>query len=285
MTYRRRTTTALALLTTAALSGCGLVGTADDAAAPPRVEDPKQTLLKSTDALDKGNYTFAVSGDVDSQRGTVHLPESALIRIDSPDDEPSRMDMLVVGPDRYLKMKADLGADVPSAAELNAMLKQGGQVGRAAKQLKELKTMFDGKHWLHVDPAKIDDPAVFAEVDNPDASGAGFLVSRAATAVRAGDTITGTLDLSAEKPDQLPLDEDRAKALGAKLKSLPYKATLDAQGRLAKLAVDLPAAGKHKASTLVAEISGYGAAKAESKPSGDQAIEMSAEMYKAFNEK
>jgi hypothetical protein len=265
-----------------ALTGCGLVGAAAErAAAPVPAEDPRQALARSTDAIADGNYTFTVSDDGDTQRGTVHLPQSALLELDSPDEDPRKMVFLAVGKDRYLKMQVDLGADMPSAAELNAMAEQGGEAGKAAKQLKELRTMFDGRHWLHVDPTKLDDPSVFADVDEPDVSGAGYLLSKATTAVRAGATITGTLDLAAQKTDELPWDDGRVKATGAALRKLPYTATLDAQGRLAELVLDMPAAGAYKAYRYVTKVSAYGTTKVQAKP---KAVEMSTAMYDTFNE-
>jgi hypothetical protein len=284
LSNRRGVLTVLALATTAsfALTGCGLVGAGGgrtvSTAAP---EDPKQALTKSTAAMATGNYSFTITGGGETRRGEIHQPESSLLRMSDPTEQPSDIQVLAVGKDRYMKMTADLGKDVPSATEIAAMEKRGGEQAALAKQLKGMKVVFDGQQWLHVDPTKLKDATLFEGFDEQDTSGATVLVTQATTATRAGDVISGTIDATAVPADQLPLDSDELTALGAKAKSLPYAATLDAQGRLVNLALDIPANGKTAAYRYVTKISAYGTAMTSARPTGRDVVEM----YKLFNEK
>lgn len=289
MQNRRGPLAALALLaaTGITLSGCGIVGAAGRSAAAPAAPDPKVALAQSTDQLAKGNYAFSISGGGDRQEGEVHLPESALLQMWGDSEGPEKVDFLLVGKDRYMKLKADLGTDMPSDKELEALIKRGGRTAKAARQVKEVKVMFDGEHWLHVDPAKLDKEGaeMFSGFTEPDVTGVSVLATKAATAVRQGNTITGTLDVSGMKADELPWDDDEIKKMGAKLKALPFSASLDTQGRLVRFVIDIPAVDKAAAYKHVTEVSAYGATKTQPRPRSGEVVEMSDEMYKSFQDK
>lgn len=272
MTNARGSTTIVALLATAGLllGGCGgddeptTPAPAAPAATTAVAEvDPKAALADSTAELKKGNYQYLVTGDGATEKGEVHLPESVMVSRSAPKEQPTQLDLMVVGKEHYLKMQADLGAGAPTDGPI--------------------VEMFSGKKWLHIDPAKLDEN-IFEGSAEPDLTDAAKMLASATTAERKGDAISGTLDVSKMKADDLPWEEEEVKELGDKLKSLPYSATLDPQGRLTKLSVDMPAVGKEKAYTYVAEYSGFGAAQVQSKPAAAEAIEPTAEMYKIFNE-
>ena len=64
--------------------------------------------------------------------------------------------------------------------------------------------------------------------------------------------------------------------------ALPFTATLDDDGRLTQLVLDMPKAGDTPAGKWTLDISGYGAQAAQTKPTG-KVTEMPASGYAAVN--
>jgi hypothetical protein len=268
-----------------ALAGCGAdSGGSPAAPATTAAADPKQALSTSTDALLEGNYAFTSNDASTKASGIVTLPGSALVKILDTGDEPTDVSFLAVGKERYIQMKADLGSDMPSDKQLNTLLKQGGEAGRTAKQLKSMKLLFDGNHWMHVDLAKLEDKESFDVFASNDVTGVTPMLDQVVTATRQGDVISGTLDVTAASVETLPWEAADIKQMGAAAKALPFTATVDGEGRLVKLVVEVPAIGKAKPYQHTTEFSDYGQAKAPTAPTGAKLVEMNADMYKVLNE-
>ncbi|GAA0816738.1 hypothetical protein [Spirilliplanes yamanashiensis] len=291
MRIPRGTLAGFALLTSAtlALTGCTTSGKADrpaaGAPAATAAEPATDSLVKSTIQLSKGNYTYTMKGGAQSYEGVVHLPQSALLTVVDTSADGGEFAYLVVGKDRWvkLKMELDLGEDMPSPAELEQLADQSPEIAKMAKQLKTLTAMVAGKKWLVIDPKRVDEFGEgFNGFEHPDATGASYLLSTARSATRAGDTITGDLDLSTVKADQVPWDSEEVLDLKAAGK-VPYAATLDGEGRLVKLVLDLPAMGEQKAHRETIEVTGYGAAALQTKPATGDTIRMTDDMYDVLN--
>jgi hypothetical protein len=93
------------------------------------------------------------------------------------------------------------------------------------------------------------------------------LLGTVAGETQAGKSVTGTLDLTKLKSMALFNPEGIAK-MGQHGAAVPFTATLDPAGRLAKLVVELPAAGRYPADPWRFTFSGYGTQRAQSNPTG-----------------
>lgn len=289
MRIRRGPLAGLALLTTAGLvlAGCNVTGKAAGSSAAPATsaaETPKQTLVKSTIQLSKGNYRYTSTGGADTTKGDVHLPESALMHVVDKSKEGGEFRYLVVGADRWMKMKVDFGEDMPDLDDVEAMADQSPEMAKLVKQLRSMTQMFGGRKWLSIDAERAGEfGEEFSGFEHPDATGASFILANADTAERTGDTIKGELDMSRAKEDVLPWDTDEVADLRAAGR-VPYAATLDAEGRLIKLVLKLPKMGDTKAHTSTLTVTDYGRAAVQTRPKTGDVVKMSDEMYDLLNE-
>ena len=92
-------------------------------------------------------------------------------------------------------------------------------------------------------------------------------------------TYAGTTDLS-ESGEAEIVDEETLKALGEKAKAVPIKLTADAEGRITRAVLDIPAAGKAKAATYEVIYDQYGSAAPIKAPTG--AVKAPAAVYEMF---
>jgi hypothetical protein len=296
MDRRLRTFAATALLA-GALSACS--GGRSPAAAPPPAQpastqpsptqpspaqpaDARQALAASTAGLRAGDYSFAETLPGTTARGVVHLPSrSASMDVTgSAGSGPGGMQFRLVDADRYVKMKVDMG----DAAEQLKHLAGDPAATRAAAGLRSLIELFSGKYWLHLDPAKVHNEQLQVDLDNPDLTGASDLLAGVESATRTGDRITGTLDASRARRNSTTFDVDEFDNLGDEAKSLPYSATLDAQGRLSRLVLDLPAVESSPAAKWTIDITGYGAAAPQPTPPAAEVRELTPDAYQVIND-
>jgi hypothetical protein len=253
---------------------------------PAATGDAMQALRDSVTALGNGDYTFSRTGAdqvADIQHGTVHLPDSVLI------EHVGRFAMLRTGSEMYLRYMIHGGTEL-QAQYLHYFEKNGTPA--QVKALKEIYAKLDGEHWVRTTEKKLTDTAAVDELSGldsmaqlpatgqPDATGATALVAAVTKAERSGNVITGTVDSTKEDPILQQLFSDPTYLYGVGAKEMPYRATLDDQGRLIELIVENPA--QRMASQpaepvkpeppLVIRISGYGSTPAEKAPaqvSGD----------------
>ena len=94
-------------------------------------------------------------------------------------------------------------------------------------------------------------------LDESDRSGVTDLLQTVQSATLNGTVVTGTLDVAQFKSESGPLRYLRSQLSGPSA----FTAQLDPQGRLTKLAVDLPAPG-----TWTLDITGYGATTPPARP-------------------
>ncbi|MEV6923021.1 hypothetical protein AB0M46_00710 [Dactylosporangium sp. NPDC051485] len=238
-------------------------GSTPAAAASSKPADPKETLLGSLKEYDKGVYDVAFTARDGAGSGSIDAPKKhAHIKISGTDaDMKFSMELLVLEPEAYLKM--DMGAAAGAVPGLE---------------------LLNGKKWIHVDRSKIKDSQDLSlKADDADLTGIAALLKSAQGVQAAGDKkFTGTLDLG--KGDKSPVtDEEVIKALGDKAASVPFTATLGADGQLSELVIDVPAAGDKAAHQLKLTVSNYGKATVPAAPTGADVVEPPASIYAVLN--
>lgn len=227
--------------------------------------DAKQALADSVKALAEGNFKFTLADSESTGSGSVHAPsKSAQMEAKSrPGEGEFSLGFVTVDQDRWIKL--DLGA------ELNTALKVPTK-------------------WMHIDPGKVTDSQMlkemsveFGNAEKVDPVGSGIILKNLLTAERTGDgAYSGTVDLS-KATDAGLVDEDVVTKLADKAKAIPFTATVDGQGRLTKLTLDIPAAGEVTAHKLEATYSDYGSATEAQKPPAGQTLEAPASAYQMLN--
>ncbi|GAA3336876.1 hypothetical protein GCM10020358_11100 [Amorphoplanes nipponensis] len=213
------------------LAGLSLTACSHPAATAPA--DPKAALAASLAGLTAGNYRYTIAMPDVRIAGTTDLAHAAATRtttFSDPDGEV--IDEVVIGPDKYSRTS---------------------------------RTRRDAR-WEHLDLARIPEAAARhgLAVTKPDRTGATNLLSAVETATMDGSTVRGTLAVTGMIGGGIALQPVERRLEGRPA----FTATLDAQGRLGRLVVDLPAGTvpPEPAGTWTLEISGYGSAPAPEPP-------------------
>ena len=265
MHYSRGRVVAVAVATVMLLgaAACGDIANSGSpaTATSSRPADPKDVLVASTTAYEKGNYT----ADLTLPNGTGHaIIDSAKQQLyfkmaPSVPDMTFEIEMLIVEPDAFAKVNlGDLGpmAGLPGS---------------------ELLT---GKKWMHIDRTKVKEAEGLPLKADADALGLKRLLAGAQTVQKTGDgKYAGTLDAIAAGDTMVSLHEDVVKALGDKAKAVPFSATLDSEGRLTQLVLDVPAAGDNPAHQITVTLSTYGTATVPTKPATGEFVEAPDTVY------
>ncbi|MFI5932871.1 hypothetical protein [Actinoplanes sp. NPDC051494] len=263
------------------LLGLGLAACTDEPA------DPKTALVESTSGIKAGVYRLAVTmpGDT-SAKGVMHFPSHSaqVTMVATEDGTAGTVDLLTIDKDRYTKLTTDMG-------ELNEQLESLKALGTGDVESKKLTDgfqamvdMFSGKTWMKLDMTRVTSKDLNLTVDNPDFVGVTGLLGTA-TAQRSGETITGTVDATTVKGDTELLGESAFEGLDpTQGKVIPYEATLDAEGRLAKLVLDVPKLTDTPAGKWTVEFSEYGAATQPQAPPAAEVQEAPDSAYEAFND-
>jgi hypothetical protein len=79
------------------------------------------------------------------------------------------------------------------------------------------------------------------------------------------------------------VDEEIVGKLGDKAKTIPFTATVDGQGRLTKLSLEMPAAGDTPPHKVEVKFTDYGSATAVQKPPAGQTQDAPATAYEFLN--
>ena len=190
----------------------------------------------------------------------------------------------IIEPSRYMKMKMDLDTSASELAEMEAMADENPQMKKPVDSLRSMIELMSGKTWMRVDMSKFKTKDMQISIENPDLVGVVPLIEGVATAERAASgAITGTLDAT-KVTDESIFGESAFEGLdAAKVKALPYEATLDTEGRLTKLVLDVPKFADTPAGKWAVDISGYGAAIAQEAPPAAEVKEMPADAYDMLN--
>jgi hypothetical protein len=272
MRKHRRSIVGMALLAALglAIAGCGGTEGSDGSDGPGGTDtaavsaDPKQALADSVKAIAEGNFKFTGVDHESTMSGSVHAPsKSAQMQGKATGDEAFEIGAIIIDQDRWIKMKF--------GPELAALIQVPDK-------------------WLHLDPAKVTNAELlkemsveFGNAEKTDPAGAGLILDAVVTAEKAGDgEYTGTVDLT-KATDAGMLTEDVVTDLADKAKAVPFTASLDGQGRLTRLTLDMPAAGEVAAHKAEVKYSDYGAATAAKEPPSGEAQEAPARLYELLN--
>ncbi|WP_305785088.1 hypothetical protein [Symbioplanes lichenis] len=251
-------------------------------------DDPKTELQESTSGLQAGNYNFSVAmPGGSSAKSVVHKPShtASIDYVSKTADGDATVNLRFVEPDRFMKLTADMG---DSAKQLQAMQAAGGTDPADAKLVQGLQSMvdmFSGKTWMKVDMSKVTENAELkVDFANPDLTGVSDLLKTASTAEREDDVITGKLDVTAAGDDTHLLGQSAFAGVDATAgKAVPFEATLDGDGRLTKLVLDMPKTSDAEAGKWTVEVSQYGSAAQQEAPPADQVQEAPDSAYEMLN--
>ncbi len=227
--------------------------------------DAKQALLDSTREIGNGNFRFDLAADQTSVSGVVHKPSrGAELRtaLGGPgSDLAMNFDLIYIEPDSWVKVTFN---------------------GQAADSVPALKN-YAGKY-MHLDPTRASGVRDLKfDFDQLDPAGSEALTKAVVDVKQSGTReYSGTIDLT-KATDARMINQALLSALGPKASALPFTASLDPQGRLSKLTIQVPATAQTKPQSLAVTYSDYGAATAPQKPPAGQIQEAPPELYKLFN--
>jgi hypothetical protein len=266
MTARIAALGAVLAVSAGAVAGCGSTSSPStrEATSTASPQKPADVLLASVPGEKTGPYHFTVSntdgklaGVVDSTRKTVSIGMTQ-----KQADVPVTLDMrfLILDTKSWVKIKFT-PADVPGLPRLPSK-------------------------WQLIDPSKIKDkdnsPLAYGE-DQSDPGYAHEVIVNATDVQRtSAGHYSGVTDLSLTGVEDI-VDNATLKALGAKAKKVPFTATTDAKGRLSRLDVKVPAAGKAKAHTYSAVYDGYDSTKTPGAPSAGEQQKAVPAVYDMLN--
>ncbi|WP_430786304.1 hypothetical protein [Actinoplanes sp. G11-F43] len=253
--------------------------------------DATQVLIDSVAGLRAGNYTFTRTGAgfiADIQQGAVALPDGMSIR------HTGTFAVTRAGTETLLQYA--LHGDPEMREQYLAYWKKNVS-GAEAKKIDAIYAQLDGRNWVRTTDEKLAETAAVEEQsgldsmatlptpEKPDSTGAVVLVEAVTSAERSGDTITGTLDATGQDPFLRRAFSEADYLYGPGAKAMPFRATLDGQGRLTEFTVTMPsvmasqpAEPYEPSPPLVIRISDYGVTEAP-KPPAQVTGELSAQAY------
>jgi hypothetical protein len=254
-TTRRLAAVAAALMAATLVAGCDDEATPEAAPPPP---DPKQELLAAVPGEQDPAFRFTTSDSSGDVSGVV-------------DPANRGMDIDTVSKDKDFTLEMSF-----RMVESRTWMRVNFKGAKDIQKLMKLPTK-----WMELDPAKIEGPDSLPTYEGTDPGNTDAII-RAATDVQTGEpgTYTGVVDLSAvpELADAL------AAALGDADEQLPLSAVVGADGNLSSLTLEIPAAGKKKASEYVVEYFDFGAAPAVVAFTDEQAQSAPSAAYDMLND-
>jgi hypothetical protein len=255
-TTRRFAVMAVALLAVTLVAGCEDKAVPGAAPSPP---DPKQELLAAVPGEQDPAFRFTTSDASGDVSGVV-------------DPVNRGMDIDTVTKDKDFTLEMSF-----RTVESRTWMKVNFKGAKNIQKLMKLPTK-----WMELDPTKLDGPDTLPTYEGTDPGNAEAII-RAATDVQAGEpgTYTGVVDLSAvpELADAVA----GVSALGDAAGQLPLSAVVGADGNLSSLTLEIPAAGKQKASEYVVEYFDFGAAPEVVAFTDDQAQKAPTAAYDLLN--
>jgi hypothetical protein len=268
MTARLARLGAALAVTAATVAGCGGVSTTTPQAGPkaaPSAKAPKDVLLAAVPTDKTGPYHFSVKESDGTFAGVVDATRKAM-SLGITQKEPDAgftMDMkfLIIDRKSWTKIKFT-PANIPGLPRLP-------------------------QKWMLLDPNKIKDKANSPLAYGDDQSDPGYtqevLENAGQVKATAAGKFSGVTDLTMTGVEDI-VDDATLKSLGAKAKSVPFTAAVDAKGRLTELAVRIPAAGKAKAYTYAATYNGYDSTSTPGVPAAGEQQKAVPAVYDMLND-
>ncbi|WP_067496893.1 hypothetical protein [Actinoplanes sp. TFC3] len=253
---------ALLALFVLAAGGCGVAEQVKQTASQPPAT-PKEELLTALPGPATGAFHFALKGGEQPMQGVLDATKKSY-RIDISQKDADlgftmTMKFLVVDEKSWIKINFSGTNGLTGLPKLP-------------------------KKWMLVDRAKLkDDDAAPLSYENETDPAELFPVFQAAADVKkAGTTFSGTTDLTQQGKAEI-VDSKTLNALGAAANKVPFEAVLDAQGRLTKAIIKVPAAGKAKAQRYEAVYDQYGTAESPVEPAAGEQQKATATTYEILN--
>ena len=265
MNLRRVAGSGLALLAagTLALTACSTnsslsshSGTVAASSPSPTLLAPKDAVLASLKVLTETTYKYTLSSDgLDGTGAADPVAKKASMSVKG-DKEGQRvsLDFILVGANMWIKM--DLGA--------------------AAN-----KTIGIPNKFMHIDQAKLKDKSAFGfGTDGTDPAESVKLLKGLVEVQRVdAQHYTATLDLTQTTASSV--DKEKLDKLGDKAKAVPATITLDDQGRLSAVTIDLSAVDP--SATIKVTYSDFGAPLTINPPAKSNTVEAPKNVYNMFN--
>jgi hypothetical protein len=255
------------LFTGSVLTACGGSTETGEQAAPAATKPSEpvsvaDTLAKGVPTASTPVFRYAIKGGVQPLSGVLDAPNKSLTS-DAVQKIPDtritlKMTFLVVGDKAWTKISFD-----------------GSKAGDGLPRLP--------KKWMTLDQSKLSggsaEDLTYAGETDPGYVSA--LIDAAADLKETGaGTYAGTTDLTKSEEAEI-VEKETMTALGAKAKTVPLTLTVDAEGRISKAVVSIPAAGKFKASTYEVVYDQYGTAAAVEAPT--DVVAATADVYEMLN--
>jgi hypothetical protein len=240
--------------------GCADSGTTNGAADKPAARpDPTAALASAATKLRETTARIdAEFGPANTMTGALDPPnERGTITMTFPTDAKSiALEMLLIGTDIFLKMGPG-GPPLP-----------GVEPGK----------------WMHLDQAKLPANNSFGlKPGEFDPTGSAKFLKAAATAEWADDhTIKGTIDLT-KSDGARGLTEEHLSEIGPKAKAVPFEATIDDEGRLTRMVLDIPMPAGQPTVTVTVRYSDFGAPVSVAEPPAGEVVEAPETMYGVFS--
>ena len=257
MTSRRL---AILVLAASALTACSSHTT------PP--PDPKAQLIASTSALRAGNYTYAATMPNVQVDGVAQLPTHSASYNLKYTYRPglNLFEVRLIGNDEFTRSQVDATWLAAESGDLQEITGDSTTKTLNGALHGGTGTAVEAARWQQLDISRAS-PRMLAQrltLTNPDLTGATLLLDGTQTATRNGLTITGTLDPTKRSPQISAFDT----AIPQATAPVTYTATLDDQGRLTRLVIDLPEAQKTRrpAGQWTLDIANYGTATPPTAP-------------------
>jgi hypothetical protein len=255
----------LGALLLVSLAGCSTTSSAPKAENPKTeaAKSPSEALLASVPDEKSSPYHFAVTNTDGKLAGIVDAPRKAIsIGITQKEDGvPVTLDMkfLILDTKSWVKIKFS-PANTPGLPRIPAK-------------------------WQLIDPSKIKDkdgsPLAYGQESDPGYAHEVFAGAGKVEQTSAGH-FSGVTDLGRTGVEDI-VDDATLKAMGAKAKAVPFTATTDAKGRLTRLDLKIPAAGKVKAHTYSAVYDSYDSAATPVAPAAGEQQKAVSAVYDMLN--
>ena len=250
----RRSALGLVTVLTLAVTACGSGnGGGGDGAGDTQGEDPALQLTSSVETLNEETFKIEMTmGDLLNANGAVDGAGGTGRMSMTVGTEGQALDMEIVFTESDMWM---------NMGELGAML--GAETP-----------------WMHVDLTQLGEEGFMGmKPGETDFAGAAQMLQALGEVEQVDDrTFEGEIDLT--KADSAMIDEE---TLGGAT-TLPFTATLDEQGRLTQMEVDLPEAEGMPADNLVVRYFDFGQPVEITPPPAEEVSEMPAEFYQMFEQ-
>jgi hypothetical protein len=251
---RRLALTGLAALASFAFASACTQGTPGATATTSPAKTAADTLTEAASTTSGQSFKYTVDygtnvkgdGVVD---GTAQNSQANMTMTVADVGVTLKITSLIVAGDIYVKLDlGPLAAALPGLAEL-------------------------GNKWMHIDKTKIGNSGLVSQfTPSQDSVGANPFVKGVVTAEKVSDTeIKGTIDLTKSAPTVL--QKEQVTAFGEEGRKVPFTATLDAQGRITKLVLNMPKAGAVPAADLTTTYSDFGTTVTVAKPAAAEVVE------------